>query len=124
MMHTSLSAGQVGIESNCAPVAASLRPAARRITRATFLLRAHLVQDRAARDQDRARQPALPALDWTCLYQPDGMICARAQASLPSVLLGIVFIAAMAWHALHKANRCGRVTSDQVAPEGSATIGH
>ncbi|OWK18989.1 hypothetical protein AJ88_46890 [Mesorhizobium amorphae CCBAU 01583] len=72
----------------------SLTPASRRMARTTFsVLRISFSTVRRATNSARHNR----LFTCTCRYQPVRMICASARASLRSVLLGIVFMAALAW---------------------------
>lgn len=74
----------------------SLIPPSRRMARTTFsTARISLSSVRRATRGERQTR-GWRDLTWTCRYQPMRMIWAGARASLRSVLLGIVFIAALA----------------------------
>ncbi|MCY1299519.1 hypothetical protein D9M70_490490 [compost metagenome] len=74
----------------------SLTPASRIIALTTFSIeRISFSTVRRATRRERQRRHCR-LFTCTCRYQPVRMICASARASLRSVLLGIVFIAAFA----------------------------
>ncbi len=74
----------------------SFRPASRNTARITFSIERISLSTvrRATKSERHSRDWRL--LTWTCRNQPVRMICASARASLRSVLLGMVFMAAFA----------------------------